>query len=455
MYYLKYSMLAYCMAMASCGKEFLDVKRDSKQVIPATIQDYQAILDYVSIMTTNTSHELGVIGGDEYYLADNIWNLLRDPYQKNGYIWAADVYENQDIDDWNEAYFRILYANMAITGIREVERNAAETPAWNNVLGSGLFFRALNLYQLMQLFAPPYDRNTASMDLGVPIRLEPDLTLYSRRASVEEVYRCIVNDLEDAEQLLPDIPLVKYRPSKSAVYALLAKTYLLMGDYTQAQTYADRCLAITGNLVDFNDVDASVSYPFAGEYEENPEIIFFCSMRNIQITATSRINIDTTLLAEYDDHDLRKSVYFGESSGRVIFKGSYRGSAVFFTGLATDEIYLIRAEAKARLGDRAGAMDDLNALRKHRYDKDHFVPIGNDDQIDVLQLVIAERRKELVLRGVRWEDLRRLNREERFAKTLVREVDGARYVLEPNSLRYVWPIPNSEVDLSGMQQNPR
>lgn len=455
MYYLKYSMLACCLAMASCGKEFLDVKRDSKQVIPATIQDYQAILDYVSIMTTNTSHELGVIGGDEYYLADNIWNLLRDPYQKNGYIWAADVYENQDIDDWNEAYFRILYANMAITGIREVERNAAETPAWNNVLGSGLFFRALNLYQLMQLFAPPYDRNTASMDLGVPIRLEPDLTLYSRRASVEEVYRRIVNDLEDAEQLLPDIPLVKYRPSKSAVYALLAKTYLLMGDYTQARAYADRCLAITGNLVDFNDVDASVSYPFAGEYEENPEIIFFCSMRNIQITATSRINIDTTLLAEYDDHDLRKSVYFGESSGRVIFKGSYRGSAVFFTGLATDEIYLIRAEAKARLGDRAGAMDDLNALRKHRYDKDHFVPIGNDDQIDVLQLVIEERRKELVLRGVRWEDLRRLNRVERFAKTLVREVDGVRYVLEPNSLRYVWPIPNSEVDLSGMQQNPR
>src|SRR5690606_3730006 len=136
----------------------------------------------------------------------------------------------------------------------------------------------------------------------------------SRRASVEEVYRRIVNDLEDAEQLLPDIPLVKYRPSKSAAYALLAKTYLLMGDYTQAETHADRCMAITGNLVDFNDVDASVSYPFAGEYEDNPEIIFFCSMRNIQVTATSRINIDTTLLAEYDDHDLRKAVYFGESS---------------------------------------------------------------------------------------------------------------------------------------------
>ena len=56
------------------------------------------------------------------------------------------------------------------------------------------------------------------------------------------------------------------------------------------------------------------------------------------------------------------------------FKGSYNGTLFAFTGLATDEIFLVRAECRARTGDINGAMDDLNRLLQQRWKTGTFVP---------------------------------------------------------------------------------
>ena len=74
---------------------------------------------------------------------------------------------------------------------------------------------------------------------------------------------------------------------------------------------------------------------------------------------------------------------------------------------------------------------------------------------DVLRSVLQERRRELAFRGLRWSDLRRLNRDPRFAKTLTRELNGQTYRLEPKSNRYAYPIPINEVLNNNMEQNPR
>lgn len=448
-------ILLLSLLQSSCGREFLDEKRDKKQVTPSTISDFQAMMDYLSIMNVNSCHELGVIGADEYSVSDDRWSLLRDPYQKNAYIWADEVYEDRDLGDWNEAYFRILYANMALEGLRKISPLASEMNVRNNVMGQALFFRAINFYQVAQQFCKPFDQATAANDPGIPLRLEQDITLRSTRASVLHTYQRVIEDALEAVAILPERPLVKYRPSKPAAFALLAKTYLLMGDYANAKSYADACLAYRSELTDFNDVDASQAYSFSGEFELNPELIFICSMQNIVVTATSRINIADDLLALYDENDLRRNVYFGLSSDRTIFKGSYMGNALFFTGLALDEVYLIRAEANARMGDEENAIADLNFLLRHRMRREGYQPLVVTEIDDVLALVIEERRKELVLRGVRWEDLRRLNKEPQFAKTLTREVEASQYSLAPNSPKYTWPIPDSEVDLSKIEQNPR
>jgi len=73
-----------------------------------------------------------------------------------------------------------------------------------------------------------------------------------------------------------------------------------------------------------------------------------------------------------------------------------------------------------------------------------------------LKIILDEKRKELPFTGnSRWEELRRLNKEQAFAKTLTRFVNNQTYTLAPNDNRYVWPIPDQEIRLTGMAQNPR
>lgn len=452
------NMLLFCalLCFSFCGKEFLDIKQNKRQVVPTTIKDFQGMLDNVTDLNDFSSFELSIVGSDEYYVTEDIWKLVPRPYQKNGYIWAEEIYENVPGDDWDKGYHRILLTNMAIEGIEKIKPANDQKEEWNNVKGSGLFMRAFNHYQLAQLFCKPYNNLTAGTDLGIPLRLESDITMKSSRGTLQGVYDQIISDLEEALPMLPEIPVNKYRPSQPAVHALLARIYLQLGDYKKAEEHASKVLKITNTLIDFNNLDINERYSFPQDLEMNPEILYFCNIPNIAITNISRFDVDKDLLSSYADDDLRRHVYwFNHNSGRIVFKGSYLGYGAFFTGLATDEVLLTRAECYARLGELPMALMDLNKLLKNRFDKDFFMPIKSENADHILKIILEERKKELVLRGTRWEDLRRLNKEDRFAITLRRELGGRVYELLPNSKRYVWPIPANEIDLSGIEQNER
>jgi hypothetical protein len=116
---------------------------------------------------------------------------------------------------------------------------------------------------------------------------------------------------------------------------------------------------------------------------------------------------------------------------------------------------LIRAECSARLENPTGAMKDLNTLMEKRWNNKVSYPvITAANAEDALRKVLVERQKELFLRGQRWNDLRRLNKDDRFKVTLTRTIGGVTYTLEPNSYKYTLPIPDDVIQLSGMEQNP-
>src|SRR5690606_704360 len=112
--------------------------------------------------------------------------------------------------------------------------------------------------------------------------------------------------------------------------------------------------------------------------------------------------------------------------------GSYQPIGSWFGGLAVDEVLLIKAECHTRLGDLPNALIQLNRLLSHRINRHVFEPLELSDSQDILNRVIAERKKELVFRGLRWSDLRRLNQEPQFAVTMQRIIDGKRHELQPN-----------------------
>ena len=123
-------------------------------------------------------------------------------------------------------------------------------------------------------------------------------------------------------------------------------------------------------------------------------------------------------------------------------------------GIATDEVYLTRAECYARAGKVSEAMNDLNTLMIKRWKAGTFIPFTATSTSEALSIILEERRKETLFRGLRWLDLRRLNSEGANI-TLTRNVDNQTYKLEPNSPRYALPLPPDVISLTGIPQNER
>lgn len=99
-------------------------------------------------------------------------------------------------------------------------------------------------------------------------------------------------------------------------------------------------------------------------------------------------------------------------------------------------------------------MADLNALLKQRYKSGTFLPLTATDNNDALSKILVERQKELVMRGTRWTDIKRLNKMG-AGITLRRNINGQLFTLPPNDNRYALALPDDIITLSGMKQNPR
>lgn len=430
----------------SCEK-FLDKKPDQKLTVPSTLNDLELVLN--NYETLNTRYPVaGEIASDDYYVTDATFGNLKD---RDRYFYSWQKYD--DIGgDWSVPYRNIFNANIILESVDAI--HSVEKARADKIKGSALFLRAFHHFALAQLFCVPYHEATAAKDAGIPLRLHSDLSIIPSRATVAATYESIVGDLKEATSLLPDVATVKYLPGKAAAYGLLARVYLSMRDYENAGAYADSSLRLYHSLLDYNSIEATASAPFP---EFNDEVIYDARTLVAVMLVQSRAKVDSVLYASYDSNDVRKTAFFREySDGSHAFKGSYTGSTspVLFTGISTDELYLIRAECEARKGAVASALEDLNTLLVNRYKAGTFMPVSTTDAALLVDTILLERRKELLYRTLRWTDLRRLNLESQHAQTIYRKINGELLSLPPNSPRYTFEIDRNSVNQSGLQQNP-
>lgn len=454
---LVFMICAGAATFMSCDR-FLDAKPEKSMVIPSKLADLQALLDNSPFINYGYYPGLLEMGADDYYVTSSIFNGLPD-FERSVYKWDDEPYYAQLnlIDFWKNCYAPVLTANTVLDEL-PVLQNENEVKA-AEIRGAALFLRAFSFYQLAQVYAEPYEINGDNGGLGIPLRLTPDFNERSVRSTVKETYEQILKDLKEAFAILPDRSNFQTQPNKASASAMLARVYLSMEAYEDAGAYAEEALKRHAVLIDYNKIDLEEPIPFE---VMNEETIFYAYSNGNMMLNPTRALISKDLLNQYDEHDLRRSAYYQAVDDDLYsFKGSYSGglSGTFFVGLATDELYLIRAESYARQGNVSKAMDNLNQMMKYRWKVGEFTPYEARDAENALLLILAERRKGLVMRGVRWSDLRRLNRDPRFAKTLVRTVDNGgiteTYTLGPNDKRYTYLIPQDVILKTGMQQNLR
>lgn len=364
---------------------------------------------------------------------------------------------------WTKPYSTIYHCNDFITN---VEGSTVISAGKKNVcLGEAHFFRAYSYFLLVNFFG----------DVPLVLTNDYEASRHLPRTDKAAVYETIVDDLVQAESYLANSGNPNTKVTAEAATAMLARVYL----YTEQWEAAARK---AGELIPVADGGSGTKFVL----EEDVNDVFLkttregilnldCTNRNgdgsfqkstmigmffVSASQNPTYYLSDQLVADLqeDPDDLRgqnwiKCVEKDGVKGKYFpYKNKYSNDASVPSGreeyepfLRLAEQYLIRAEARAHMDDYAGAVADLNCIRR-RAGVAPLPATGNKDEL--LLAVESERRKELFFeRGHRWFDLNRTGR----ADAVYSEVDYKQW----KPAASLWPIPDSEIKANVyLEQNP-
>ena len=349
---------------------------------------------------------------------------------------------------WTQAYQVIYAANDIIAGVESAEDlRAMEVERYK---GQALFVRAYVHSLLVGVFGDiPYIATTDYVVNTNASRLETDV-----------VYEAIIEDLQQAVALMDgaDIPVGdRVVPDADVARALLARMAL----YTQQWELA---AATAGEVIATFPLEPNLDQVFL---KDSGETIWQFKpgndLRNtqeanqlvIQFIPGQRFALTSSLLDAFEEGDGRLERWTDElsdSDGTLTLSFAHKYKALFNETQSLEhsivfrsaEQYLIRAEARAQLGNLVGARQDLNAVRNR-------AGLGNMNlagQSELLEAIYRERRVELFAeQGLRWMDLKRTGRATEVMEPLKANWEDTHVLL---------PIPESELEINPnlLPQNP-
>ena len=425
-------ILAAAVALTSCG-DYLDKQPSSSSYTPITeATQLVALTDYPSYANeTNGPHTSTT---DDNGLSMALLDAYPTLYNLGQYTaFYVDGMAGQTPDlFWSGEYKKIYTANTVIAYAPQVEDQATARIA----LANAYFMRAWAFFTMAQYYCRPYCEANKE-ELGLPLRMGTDFEENLGRATLEETFNQILDDLKKAEEnVVQDAvdPDQRWRASKCAINAFYSRLYMYMGDYQKALDYTNKALAGAPKLFDYNEFKEGRSVTYAAsEVLGLPEQTLYYRETNnwsavnylyFQEYIYTRFSYNPnqwfvpseSLKAIYDqENDLRFKWFFIPHSNRR-FNCSYDeyrydpigDGAYAFSGLGTPELLLNKAEAEIRLGQWQNALSQLDDLRKHRYATGTWTPLTANSQQEALKKVLEERRRELPF-VIRMMDMKRFS----------------------------------------------
>lgn len=457
----------------------------------ATIGTY-AVLRNPSYV--RSSHFLMEYPSDEIAQGQNSSDDLSRAYRYNHITTSGHA-----TNFWVQAYFVIGAANKIIAAIPD--NSAADL---RQLKGENLYLRAMMHFNLVRVFGRPYSQGNGD-NPGVPI-LKEDLTeeqkLTIGRSKVKDVYASVIADLTNAADMMT-IPKANPFASKQVANALLARVYLYMENNDKAIEYADKVInsgsytllsknefpnyfkmAPEGNSetifcirhtkTEDQDFSAIGSMYYSGDASGNPagqaqsgwgEI--YASKKYFDFLTVHPADQRQAFLSPYRINGVLQyntrltpntPMYYINKYN--LQEGIINLSSPVYMRLA--EMYLIRAEANAKLGNIQLALDDVNLIRQRAglsgtaLHTTASIALNNKSALDI---VLEERWLELAFEGHRAYDLFRNGR------SLVRNYPGTHALnVTPNNInqtvtasdnRIIFFIPESErAKNPNLTQNP-
>jgi hypothetical protein len=370
----------------------------------------------------------------------NSSNTEYKEYQENE-LTSANDYIYGDL--WAPPFRTIYAANSVIAGLAAATQLSDSVK--NQLEGEMLVTRSLNYFYLVNLFG------------AVPLETTPDYQLNSQlaRSGPGTIYAQLSADLLKAMPLLSAAPSnLNARPNKWAAEALLARVYLYQGKWAAAAAAASAVINANTYQLEpdpdnvFLEGSSETIWQLANDYNNTPEGSAFIPY---SASSTPTYSLTTSLLAAFEPGDLRAADWIGENTikGTAYYypykykNRSYGTVTEYEVILRLAEQYLIRAEARAELGQLTDGLADLNVVRARA----GLNPTTAGDEGSLLSAIYAERRVELFCEwGHRFLDLKRIGK----ADTVL----GAE---KPNwsTNDQLYPIPLDQLNLDNkLTQNP-
>lgn len=421
------------LSTSACKKDFLNIIPQAKQVATTT-EDYNKLMNDKRLFVYDFAGgwQGQVLMGDDVAAEGSRYNSAQ-PVSQKAFTWADDIFLSGDHDWTMELWLSNIYTVNKVIG--EVLQSTGGTDAQKKAIqGEAYATRAWLNFQFVNFYGKSYQKASAATDLAFPIITTFDVTVKTfNRATVQQVYDAIEADFKNAIATLPVSSQSAIHFNRAAAKGLLAKVYLFSGRYTEAlqlfnEAFADNAAsAVPARLYDYNAEFASggkfdpitTSGPsnspgldFLDVTESVVSKAFYNSSYNGNGYGNDFIVLSAKAQALFDPADLRLNFYaaqfpFSEPnpSGRL----SKIGVQYSKFGLQIPELYLLRAECKARLNDLSGSLSDLSTLRNARMPASAAgVPAASSStQPALLSFIFDEREREFAAEGYRWFDMRR------------------------------------------------
>jgi len=390
--------------------------------------------------------------------SDELQNISTSAFAKAFYTNAIN---SSNITHWTDLYSKIYVVNGAIEGIRNTPAMLYYKDQW---LGESFFTRALLYYYLVNLYG------------DVPLALTTDYTVNNQlsRAPQSQVYQQIIADLKTAQGLLSSDYKDGYgsntnarvRPNQAAATALLAKAYLYTQQWDSAEVQATSIInnaayelltpdqVFLANSKETIWALATISDVKAYEYGlyNNGMPAELTPPKDPATAYSVLVAMSNFLLSAFEPNDTRFSnwvrsttITASATSPAVTyyFPNKYKSSvngAEREVVLRLADMYLVRAEARARQNNISGAQADLDAVRMRA----GLPGTTAGNQPALLTAIAKERQTELFTEcGNRYFDLKRTG-----------AIDGVMNVIAPqkggswSSYKQLWPIPPNDIILN-------
>lgn len=376
---------------------------------------------------------------------------------------------------WSSCYATINRCNVVINGLTTAPINAGLR---RNLIAEAKVVRATAYFMLMQLYARPFTDGNGSK-LGVILKLAPETSSGDQnqaRATGAETYAQIIKDLNEAET---DLPLTygnaatnTTRAHRNTAIALKTRVYLNMGQWANVITEANKIVPAAAPWRAGSGVANELIPSFATVFTNytNSEMIL-----SMPFTALDQPGGQNSLSHYYNPGPIGGGEFsLNTSAPGIVANTDWRATDARRSFLVVSggqtwlskfpspvnaadpspviryaEVMLNLAEALAR--NAAGTSVDsralalLNAVRK-RSDATNpdFAPADKDALVN---LILTERRIELLGEGFRTSDITRTN--------ATFPAKGTVSSVAPTTDQYIWPISIAELLVNkACQQNP-